>query len=95
MKTKSITFSLLFAAAAFTLLPNCSGKKEEATTESHAGHADHEATPTDEEKVSEANAPQFEVDAKFQEQLGNVFTSYVSLKEAFVSADVEKVKCLY
>ncbi|WP_276370487.1 DUF3347 domain-containing protein [Chryseolinea sp. H1M3-3] len=93
MKTKSILFSLLFAAISFALLINCSGsKKEDATTETHESHSDEAAAPAEEKKVADASAPQFEVDPKFQEQLGNVFESYVSLKEAFVSSNAEKVK---
>lgn len=93
MKTKSIFFSVLFAAVAFALFTNCSGsKKEEA--ESHDEHADH-ASPehaSGSEAAKEASEPQFQVDASFQQQLAGVFTSYVSLKDAFVSSDAGKVK---
>jgi hypothetical protein len=88
MKTKSIFFSLVFAAAALTLFSNCSGsKKEEA--ESHDGQADHASEAT---ASVETSKPQFEVDATFQQQLAGVFASYVSLKDAFVSSDAGKVK---
>ena len=97
MKTRSIFFSLLLAATSFALLSNCSGKKDEATeTEAHEddGHehddkTEHASGSTD---AAEASEPQFQVDAAFQNQLGDVFTAYVSLKEAFVSSDASKVK---
>lgn len=88
MKTRSIFFSLLVAASAFALFSNCSGnKKEDSAAASHDDHAGHTA-----EDTGVASEPQFQVDENFQQQLGNVFTSYVSLKEAFISSDVEKVK---
>jgi hypothetical protein len=85
MKINSILSSLFFATA-FVALINCSGKKEEATE----SHDDHTAAGT--EEVAEVSKPQFEVDAKFQEQLAGVFTSYVELKDAFVASDAAKVK---
>jgi Cu(I)/Ag(I) efflux system membrane fusion protein len=89
MKTKSFFFSLLFAATAFALFSNCSGnKKEDSDTTSHDDHAGL----TEEGAGTAASEPQFQVDENFQQQLGNVFTSYVSLKEAFISSDAEKVK---
>jgi Cu(I)/Ag(I) efflux system membrane fusion protein len=91
MKTKSILFSLLFAATAFAFLTNCSGKKEDAATESHEGH-DEKEHASESAAPAEANKPQFQVDGKFQEQLASVFTSYVELKDAFVSSDAGKVK---
>lgn len=94
MKTRSNLYSLLFAATSLAFLASCSGNKNEETTESvesHEGHdeAEHAAgsTPT-----AEASEPQFQVDQKFQEQLGSVFSSYVELKESFVDSDAEKVK---
>ena len=87
MKTKSIFFSLLFAAFAIVLFSNCSGNKNEAAKDSHADHAAEE-----DGKGLEASAPKYTVDDNFQKQLAEVFTSYLPLKEAFVSSDVEKVK---
>ena len=88
MKTKHILLSFLFAASA--LLINCSGnKKEESTTESRQEHTEYTEESNEAEKSTE---PQFEVDAKFQQQLKSVFTAYVSLKDAFVSSDVSQVK---
>jgi hypothetical protein len=95
MKTKSIFFSVLFAATAFAVLTNCSGnKKEDSTTESHDAHASHDSTELSSESATsqEASAPQFQVDASFQQQLASVFSSYIELKEAFVSSDATKVK---
>jgi Cu(I)/Ag(I) efflux system membrane fusion protein len=89
MKTKSILFSLLFTATAFAFLTNCSGnKKEESAAESH----DEKEHASGSETATEASEPQFQVDGKFQEQLAGVFTSYVELKDAFVSSDASKVK---
>ncbi len=94
MKTKSILFSLLFAATAFAFLISCSGNKKEDATEALEGHEGHD----DKEHASgstaaaEAAEPQFQVDGKFQEQLASVFTSYVELKDAFVASDAGKVK---
>jgi hypothetical protein len=84
MKTRSILFSLLLAATAFTF-SQCGGSKKEESHDDH-DHASAESTTT-----PEAGAPQFTVDAKFQEQLSAVFTSYVTLKDAFVSSDAKKV----
>ena len=84
MKTRLIFNSFLFATAVFTLLPNCSGGKKAESDDTQA-----QAT---EEKAPEAAASQFVVNENFQQQLGNVFTSYVSLKDAFVASDAQKVK---
>src|SRR5688572_26000030 len=84
MKTRLIFNSFLFATAVFTLLPNCSGGKKAESDDTQA-----QAT---EEKAPEAAASQFVVNENFQQQLGNVFTSYVSLKDAFVASNTEKVK---
>ena len=95
MKTKSIFLSVLFAATAFAFLTNCSGsKKEEAGTESHDEHAAHDSTEhaSGSTGSAEASEPQFQVDATFQQQLAGFFTSYVELKDAFVSSDVNKIK---
>jgi Cu(I)/Ag(I) efflux system membrane fusion protein len=88
MKIKLSILSLLILAVLFV---NCSGNKKE--DEAHNEHVNHDsAAVADEAKPSETVGPQFEVDKKFQDQLGNVFSAYVSLKEAFVSSDAEKVK---
>lgn len=95
MKTKSIFFSVLFAVTAFAFFTNCSGnKKEGAATESPDDQTGHDSTQyaSTSTAVAEASEPQFQVDAAFQQQLAGVFTSYVSLKDAFVSSDAGKVK---
>lgn len=87
MKNKSTLIALSFAIIAGITLTSCSGtKKEEAATETH----DH-ATEAKADSTSSAKA-QFAVDAAFQKQLGDVFTSYITLKEAFVATDAAKVK---
>ena len=93
MKTKSILLSLLFAATAFALT-NCSGNKKEgaAATESDDEHANHASGENATASSEDASEPQFQVDASFQQQLADVFTSYVALKDAFVSSDASKVK---
>jgi len=93
MKTKSILFSLLFAAGSFALF-NCGGKKESADTHDHDAHEHQDSTQhvSSTSNYAEAAEPMFAVDAAFQRQLAGVFTSYVTLKEAFVSSDATKVK---
>jgi hypothetical protein len=84
MKARLIFYSLSFATVVFTLLPNCSGGKK--------AESDDTQSQATEEKASDVTAPQFAVNESFQQQLGKVFTSYVSLKDAFVASDTEKVK---
>lgn len=91
MKARSILFSLLFSVPAFVFLTNCSGDKQADTTESHESHND-EGDASNSTSAVEVSKPQFQVDQKFQEQLGSVFSSYVELKEAFVDSDVKKVQ---
>lgn len=93
MKIKSMFYSTLFSAAAFAFLSNCSGSKKDE----HAGHDEHAAHDSTEHAsgstaTEEISAPQFQVDAGFQNQLASVFTSYIKLKDAFVASDVAKVK---
>lgn len=93
MKTRSILFSVFFSATAFAFLTNCSGnKKDEADIESHSGHESRsEAEQTSGATTEEAAEPQFKVGKEFQQQLADVFTSYVELKDAFVDSDSKKV----
>lgn len=93
MKIRSMFYSLLLTAAAFTFLAGCSaGKKDD-----HAGHeadaakdsAEHASGST---AAAEASEPQFQIDAAFQNQLASVFTSYINLKDAFVASDASKVQ---
>ncbi|HRE65721.1 MAG TPA: DUF3347 domain-containing protein [Cyclobacteriaceae bacterium] len=93
MKTKSIFFSLVFAAGSLALL-NCGGKKESADAHDHDAHEHQDSAQhvSGTSNYAEAAEPTFTVDAAFQQQLAGVFTSYVTLKEAFVSSDAAKVK---
>jgi hypothetical protein len=86
MKTKTILFSLLFSVTTFAFLTNCSGNKKEEATATHDEHASGSSAET------EAGAPQFQVDPKFQQQLAAVFSAYVKMKDAFVATDAAKVK---
>lgn len=83
MKIKNISLVLL-ATAALTM--NCQGKKEEAH--------DHSAASADTAAVAPepAQAPQFTVDQKFQQQLAEVFKSYLAVKDALVESNSSKVK---
>jgi hypothetical protein len=85
MKTKSFFFSALLAATAVVLLSNCSGNKKEAV-------ATTDSVATTEYTSASTASPTFQVEASFQQQLGDVFTSYVQLKDAFVASDANKVK---
>ena len=93
MKTRSIHFSLLFAAGSFVLF-NCGSKKESADAHAHDAHEIQDSTEhvSSTSTYAEAAEPTFAVDAAFQQQLAGVFTSYVTLKEALVSSDPAKVK---
>jgi predicted anti-sigma-YlaC factor YlaD len=84
MKFKSPVITSVYAAFVLFSLSNCSGKKE-ANDESM--NASTEAVP-----AQEVSAPQFKVDAAFQQQLSGVFTTYVSVKDAFVATDAAQVK---
>ena len=89
MKTRAILFSLLLAATAFTFT-NCGGSKKEDAHDH--GSADAHASHDENAAVADAGAPQFSVDAAFQQQLASVFKAYVGLKDAFVASDAAKVK---
>lgn len=88
MKNKSILFSLLLVSS-FALL-NCQGEKRDNASEVVSSAQEKEEAKASD--AQESTAPQFEVDPAFQEQLAFVFTSYVELKDAFVSSDASKVK---
>lgn len=90
MKIKSLFIATLYSVVTVFTLSNCSPKKEEAAQEEahdESMHASAENAP-----AQEASAPQFQVDATFQQQLSRVFTTYVSLKDAFVASDAAQVK---
>jgi Cu(I)/Ag(I) efflux system membrane fusion protein len=87
MKTKTL-FSLIICGLSLTTFLNCTGKKNgESSTADEA-----ESSAVVEKDSTSAFTPQFQVDAQFQQQLANVFQSYVALKDAFVSSDASKVK---
>lgn len=89
MKIKSLFIATLYSAVTVFALSNCSSKKEETAQEENHDESMHAAT---EETPAQASAPQFQVDATFQQQLSGVFTTYVSMKDAFVATDVAQVK---
>ena len=81
MKKNSMLSSFLLALVILTF--GCSGKKGD---ESH----DHEQHSASGKEVLESSA-QFEVSQDFQTQLGDVFTKYNALKDAFIASDPGKV----
>ena len=89
MKTKSLFFSLLLTAAAFTF-SNCGGDKTKATSGELEKTASEEHASGSTAAI-EVTPPQFTVDAAFQHQLSSIFAAYVGLKEAFVSSEISKV----
>src|SRR5688572_13365420 len=93
MKIRLMFYTLLLSATPFAFLANCSGKKNGDQAENHEKHAAHDSTQHASGSTSEQmSEPQFQVDASFQNQLASVFTSYIELKDAFVSSDLNKVK---
>lgn len=91
MKTKLTQLLLLLAAFCFAFMTSCSGNKKDAGAELHEDHAGHDHL-SDSGPATGPVDPQFQVDPAFQKQLGKLFTAYVSLKDAFVSSDAEKVR---
>lgn len=89
MKTKSLFFSMLLAVTAFTFL-QCGGNKKEETQAEQAPATEQEHA-SGSSAAAEAAEPLFAVDAQFQQQLAGVLKSYVTLKEALVSADASTV----
>jgi Protein of unknown function (DUF3347) len=89
MKIKSLFIATLYSVVTVFTLSNCSSKKEEAAQEENHDESIHATT---EKAPAQASSPQFQVDATFQQQLSGVFTSYVSLKEAFVATNSAQVK---
>jgi Cu(I)/Ag(I) efflux system membrane fusion protein len=88
MKIKSLLIASLYSAVTVFALSNCSAKKEEAAQEESHDESMHASN----EEMPAATAPQFQVDAAFQQQLSGVFTSYVSLKDALVATDASAAK---
>ena len=83
MRKNSILSSLLLTAVVL-LVSSCSTKKGDESND-HAQHNDPG------KEFPESNAA-FEVSRDFQTQLGNVFTNYNALKDAFVASDPDKVR---
>jgi Cu(I)/Ag(I) efflux system membrane fusion protein len=93
MKITSIPSLFFLSCIAFALLSNCSGNKKDIASEHDGAHAGHDSTQSANATTTDTvNAPHFQVDKSFQGQLSQLFSSYVELKEAFVSSDVAKVK---
>jgi hypothetical protein len=90
MKVKSIVFPFFLSATAF-ILTNC-GSKKEAHNHEETEQADTSKHVSSTTGYAEAAEPQFAVEANFQKQLADVFTAYVSLKDAFVASDASTVK---
>ena len=80
--------NLILAASMVIIAASCSESKKANHEESHEDHTNDPAKT----ELPEAGAPQFHVDEKFQDQLASVFSSYVQLKDAFVSSDAAEVK---
>lgn len=89
MKIKSLFIATLYSVVTVFALSYCSSKKEETAQEENHDESMHAAT---EEAPAQASASQFQVDAAFQKQLSDVFTAYVSLKDAFVATNSTQVK---
>lgn len=85
MKIKSLLSTIILIGITLMLVTSCGVKKEE-----HA--MDHESETAAEEQLAVSSAPQFVVDAKFQQQLATIFTSYVVMKDAFVASNGEAIK---
>lgn len=87
MKIRSILNNLILSATTVALIVSCSGGKHD----DHHGH-DHEAEHASGTTTEDAAGPQFEVAAEFQNQLANVFNSYVDLKDALVASNAESAQ---
>lgn len=83
MKKSSILL-VSFSLSVGLFMSACSGKKGD---ESHHG----EEQNASEQEVPESKA-HFDVSQDFQRQLGDVFTNYNALKDAFIESDPEKVR---
>src|SRR5690606_16376708 len=81
-KMKARLYSLILYSAIVVLLTACGGStKDEKAVHGH-----------DDESVSSSDEPATKAPAAFQSQMGELFTNYVLLKDAFVLSDVTKVK---
>lgn len=89
MKSSRNTIVILFALAAF-VFARCSGEKKETASDAVSTEANHEHESHD--AAAAAAKPEYAVDQVFQSQIGELFSSYLALKEAFVATDAAKVK---
>lgn len=85
----------LFIATLFSVFANCTGHRKEASAEPEAGHEDphpevHQASVND--TARPAVSARHQVDVTFQQQLSDVFTAYIELKEALVDSDPIRAK---
>jgi len=83
MKTKNTLYAILISLP--IALTHCTEKKQQE-------HVHDESTEQQTEAADSVAEPQHKVDLSFQRQLGDVFTAYVTLKDAFISSDADKVK---
>jgi hypothetical protein len=85
MKAKSVILCLVLASTGF--FPGCSEKRHETSEDHH-----QQIAKTTSASEVDAASPEFEVDPKFQNQLADLFNSYVELKDAFVLSDYGKIR---
>ena len=85
MNQTSRFITVLFTTASLASLTYCSERKNDGA---------RDAEPTKEVSTSgpQATEPRLVVDKLFQEQLADVFASYVDVKNALVSSDAGQVK---
>ena len=84
--TKSIF--LILVSLSITILMNCSRSEKEKLSGSPEDTTSDSLQPSSGATAAVvAIEPQFKVNETFQQQLADVFTSYLTLKDAFVSSD--------
>src|SRR4051812_23509080 len=89
MKSRSFFYSILFAVAALAFFTDCSTKSNEGDAATDAGG---DAGTSATEDTIKVDKPQFNVAEEFQQQVREVFASYLGLKDAFFSADAANIK---
>lgn len=83
---------LILVVLSVTII-NCSRpEKQNVVDQSGESQADSLQPATGATAAAVANEPKFKVDKTFQGQLADVFSSYLTLKEALVSSDSVKVR---
>jgi Cu(I)/Ag(I) efflux system membrane fusion protein len=80
----------ILGIVALSILPNCTGSNKEKGS-MQSGEADTLQPASGATAAAVASEPQFKVNETFQKQLGDVLTSYIMLKEAFVASDSNSV----